>query len=217
MGIVRQERLDDSKKNKLIEAAIHEFTERGIERASYNKIIERSGLSKGTVYYYFDNKETLLLMVLEVIADRFIEAIGALPLPETKEQYWEIAWEYHKRIIEFFLENSSLSYVLLRLTNDLSMDERLESIQNRISNYMNRLLIRGQELGTIRNDLPIATINQLVQAMGSVLSAEILGNSNNPCDGSDKEAVRGKVKSFISSMHDLSMRVLAPREDENNV
>ena len=42
--IVRQERLKDDKKARLIEAAIEEFNEHGLQNASYNRIIERSGL-----------------------------------------------------------------------------------------------------------------------------------------------------------------------------
>ena len=88
--IVRQERLDDAKRARLMEAAVEEFSERGIEAASYNKIIERSGLSKGTVYYYFDNKEALLYTVLEDIGDRFLArwGNGNFPKPGRNTGRW---------------------------------------------------------------------------------------------------------------------------------
>ena len=82
--IVRQERLKDDKKARLIEAAIEEFNEHGLQNASYNRIIERSGLSKGAVYYYFENKDALFCTVLEDIGERFLEAIKGLELPETR-------------------------------------------------------------------------------------------------------------------------------------
>ena len=46
-------KIDDEKKAALIEAAMEEIAANGIDGASYNRIIERSGLSKGVVYYYF--------------------------------------------------------------------------------------------------------------------------------------------------------------------
>ena len=63
--IVRQERLKDDKKARLIEAAIEEFNEHGLQNASYNRIIERSGLNKEAVYYYFENKDALFYTVLK--------------------------------------------------------------------------------------------------------------------------------------------------------
>ena len=85
--IVRQEQLKDDKKARLIEAAIEEFNEHGLQNASYNRIIERSGLSKGAVYYYFENKDALFCTVIEDIGERFLDAIKDLEFPETKEGY----------------------------------------------------------------------------------------------------------------------------------
>ena len=44
--------------------------ESGFEQASYNRIIERAGLSKGAMYYYFDDKLDLYVTVLEVDSTR---------------------------------------------------------------------------------------------------------------------------------------------------
>ena len=55
----RSRRLDEDKRRSLIDAAIEEIAVNGMDGASYNRIIERSGLSKGAVYYYFENKESL--------------------------------------------------------------------------------------------------------------------------------------------------------------
>ena len=131
---------------------VEEFSERGIEAASYNKIIERSGLSKGTVYYYFDNKEALLYTVLEDIGDRFLAAMGERKLPETREEYRKVDREYHERAIRFFLENPSLTHILFMLSErDPRSDERLQRIHEKISAFTYRLLERGQQIGDNRS------------------------------------------------------------------
>lgn len=110
--IVRQERLKDDKKARLIEAAIEEFNEHGLQNASYNRIIERSGLSKGAVYYYFENKDALFCTVIEDIGERFLDAIKDLEFPETKEGYWDAVLAYRWREVAFFVANPSFGRIL---------------------------------------------------------------------------------------------------------
>ena len=204
--------MNDTKRTRLIDAAIEEFSERGVEGASYNKIIERSGLSKGTVYYYFDNKDSLLYTVLGDICERFENAIGTLELPQTKKVYWVAAWEYHNRAIRFFFENPSLSRIMFVLFgSDTRIDERLLAIHDRSTCFMKQLLLQGQKIGAVRNDLPVNTIQQLMHGSGKILSAAIVGE-NQTQDSQTQDAMQTKIKNFMLTMHDLSVRILTPGE-----
>jgi AcrR family transcriptional regulator len=209
-----------------MEAAMEEFAERGVESASYNKIIERSGLSKGTVYYYFDNKDSLLLTVLDEICQRFRNAIGNLRLPETKEEYWAIALEYHNRAIRFFLEDPLLWRVLLWISNDHPHNGDVEAFHSRITCVLDDLLVRGQEIGAVRSDIPLGTAQRLMHSIGKVLSADMLerggdGKSKNKSKNKETSAVfapdseeeQAKIEKFMLMIHDLSMRILTPEED----
>lgn len=53
------------RKKELINAALDEFTLRNYEKASLNTIIKNAGISKGTFYYHFQNKQALYLFLLE--------------------------------------------------------------------------------------------------------------------------------------------------------
>ena len=209
--------MNDTKRTRLIDAAIEEFSERGVEGASYNKIIERSGLSKGTVYYYFDNKDSLLYTVLGDICERFENAIGTLELPQTKEEYWVAAWEYHNRAIRFFFENPSLSRIMFVLFgSDTRIDERLLAIHDRSTCFMKQLLLQGQKIGAVRSDLPVNTIQQLMHGAGKILSAAIVRESQmqdvKQDDATNHDAMQTKIKNFMLTMHDLSVRILTPGE-----
>ncbi len=57
--------LAEDEKNNIIEAALDEFSEKDFEAASLNNIIARAGISKGSMYHYFNNKEDLYLYVIE--------------------------------------------------------------------------------------------------------------------------------------------------------
>jgi AcrR family transcriptional regulator len=214
--IVRRERLDDAKRVRLTEAAIVEFADRGFASASYNKIIERSGLSKGTVYYYFDNKDSLLLTVLDEICERFRGAIGDLELPKTKEGYWAAAWEYHKRAIQFFFDNPLLGRVMYWLSKeDPMIDEPLSATHKRAMCFFDSLLVRGLELGAVRDDLPVETVQRLMHTSAEVLAADLIGewsfeNAKTQKNASTDEERQQKIERFMVTMHDFSKRILTP-------
>ena len=210
--------MDDAKRARLMDAAIEEFAERGIESASYNKIIERSGLSKGTVYYYFDNKDSLLLTVLDEICDRFNRAMGDLELPDTKEEYWAAVREYDGRAIRFFLENPRLWRVVSWISKDAPLIEQLQAVRGRVTRFMDDLIVRGREIGTVRDDIPLEIVQRLMHELGKVLAAGMQEESETGSElpsqsgrGCEKEQV--KIEEFIATMHDLSKRILTPKED----
>lgn len=57
--------LDSEKQEKLINAAIEEFSTKTYEDASINKIIKSINLARGSFYLYFENKEDLYLYILK--------------------------------------------------------------------------------------------------------------------------------------------------------
>jgi AcrR family transcriptional regulator len=50
---------------EILDAALAEFAEYGLGGARMDRIAERAGVNKRLIYYYFENKESLFLAVLE--------------------------------------------------------------------------------------------------------------------------------------------------------
>lgn len=61
----------------IIEAAAHLFATRGYANSVLGDVAAAAGFSKGAVYHYFKDKESLLLQVLERIERRSIDATTA--------------------------------------------------------------------------------------------------------------------------------------------
>ena len=53
------------KKKKIMNAAKSEFVEYSFYDASINRIIKNAGISRGSFYMYFENKEDLFLYILD--------------------------------------------------------------------------------------------------------------------------------------------------------
>ncbi|MFA6504492.1 MAG: TetR/AcrR family transcriptional regulator [Treponemataceae bacterium] len=58
--------LDEDKRRRIETAAMEEFGTYGYERGSTDRIIRKSGISKGGLYEYIESKEDLFLHVVEI-------------------------------------------------------------------------------------------------------------------------------------------------------
>jgi TetR/AcrR family transcriptional regulator len=65
--------LSEKKKNKILDAAIQEFSTHRFSEASINQIVKTAEISRGSFYQYFDTKEDLYLYVLTEIGKKKME------------------------------------------------------------------------------------------------------------------------------------------------
>jgi TetR/AcrR family transcriptional regulator of autoinduction and epiphytic fitness len=66
-------RLTDRKREAIIDAAVAEFRQTGYEATSMDRVAERAGVSKRTVYNHFESKEALFAQILEKLWERSVE------------------------------------------------------------------------------------------------------------------------------------------------
>jgi len=68
----RRRRAPEARPQQILDAAFHEFGERGLANARLDDIAKRAGVAKGTIYLYFPNKEALFR---EMMLNTMIAAI----------------------------------------------------------------------------------------------------------------------------------------------
>ena len=95
----RWRRLPEERPKQILDAALAVFAERGLAGARLEDIAKRAGLSKGTIYLYFPNKEELFREVIRntVIAsiERGEERFEALGDPlQALDAWMEGYWAY---------------------------------------------------------------------------------------------------------------------------
>ncbi|MGG3469206.1 TetR/AcrR family transcriptional regulator [Neobacillus pocheonensis] len=71
--------LDKDKQERIINAAIKEFAQKGYDNASTNEIVKEAGISKGLLFHYFGNKKQLYLFLFdyctELITDEYYKKV----------------------------------------------------------------------------------------------------------------------------------------------
>lgn len=76
MQRARTHEAKDARRLALTEAALDEFFERGFSAARMDDIARRAGVSKGTLYLYFDSKEALFAALVEAYAAPNVERLA---------------------------------------------------------------------------------------------------------------------------------------------
>ncbi len=59
------ENLNKEKKQRIINSAIEEFANKGYKNATIDNIVSKAGISKGSVFQYFKNKESLYIYICD--------------------------------------------------------------------------------------------------------------------------------------------------------
>ena len=79
------DRIPEERRKKIIDVAVHEFANKGFDKANINKIAADAGISVGSIYKYFNTKEDLFLTcvlfgvnTLEQVLDEVVAAPGDL-------------------------------------------------------------------------------------------------------------------------------------------
>ena len=80
--------LETEKRERILNAALNEFAQKGFKNASTNEIVKEAGISKGLIFHYFKNKKQLYLFIYDYLMEIMIE------------EYFKKSWIEEKDILE---------------------------------------------------------------------------------------------------------------------
>ena len=122
----------EGKKNNILRAARKLFFDRGFKFVTVDSIAAKAGVSKGSIYLYFDSKEEIYAQVL--ITDN-IELNKNIRIFSTKEApAAELLLEFSQIYINYFLEHNELFRILMTFM--------LQTEQMNLTQEQNTKLIR---------------------------------------------------------------------------
>ncbi len=76
--ITKRPDLSEDRKNEILDAALEVFGEMGLSDASVDDVVRRSGLSKGTLYWYFKSKDRLIGALMKRFFGQELEKVRRL-------------------------------------------------------------------------------------------------------------------------------------------
>ncbi len=153
----RFEKLDPERRASILAVATEEFAEHGFEAASYNQIIARTGLSKGAIYYYFDDKEDLYTTVLRDAVERLIMGSGDMASAKDAESFWAEFEAWYVRSLGLFQREPAsvgLARSVAKAMARGAATGAIAELRQLARGWMDQFIAQGQSLNAIRSDLP---------------------------------------------------------------
>lgn len=153
----RFEKLDPARRAAILAVASEEFALHGYEGASYNRIIERSGLSKGALYYYFDDKEDLYVTVLRDALRRLVFEVADLGAACDAAAFWREFEAWYGRSLRLFQQDPSAVGLARSLANVAARGTAggvMADVRRITRGWVDEFIGQGQALGVVRRDLP---------------------------------------------------------------
>lgn len=94
-----------SKKEALLQTAVHLFVKQGFENTPTSQITAEAGVASGTLFYHFKTKDELLQSAYESVYDDLMEAVSpkydaSKPLKEKMYAFWVayIVWGFENKV-----------------------------------------------------------------------------------------------------------------------
>ncbi len=168
MPLPRFSNLDEPRRRSILAAAAEEFGERGFSAASYNRIIERAGISKGAMYYYFADKDDLFRTVLDSALAQWFAQVGYPFQADDAESFWAACQSMYERSLRFMLDdpkNAALCFNITRARERLEGHEALVELQKRMEEWTRELVRHGRAIGAVRADIPPDLMVQVALSM----------------------------------------------------
>jgi AcrR family transcriptional regulator len=161
-------RLDPERQQAILNAILDEATEKGPSALNIKQVAERAGVSVGSLYTYFSNREGMLAFAVQVCVrivtdafDEFRPYLLALPLDQALEAYLigGVEWSHmYTGLLRLFARaayhgDPELSEPLVRPIADLLRD------------MVHEMLTQAAERGEIRDDVDLEAAARLVHAL----------------------------------------------------
>jgi AcrR family transcriptional regulator len=170
--MARIDKLENEKKARILSAAAGEFSRRGYEGGSLARIGEAAGVSKASLYYYFEDKADLYLCVLREAWGFLLPAEATLDLGALDEEnFWSELQRHYFALVERTQQAEWLAAAgKLFYSAPPEAGEIVAEWHGRAEAFLAALLRRGQRLGVVRRDLPEGLL--LAVVLGSARAAD---------------------------------------------
>lgn len=127
--------VSEMRKEQILAAATEVFSRKGFSDARMEDIADETGVSKATLYLYFDSKDDLITAILDLIFQREFKEISQLDLRAISAT--EAIWQMIDLVVQDFIRMQHLVPVTYEF---LALAFRNPVVQTAIQQYFDRYM-----------------------------------------------------------------------------
>ena len=156
-------------KNRILEAALQEFSEKGFNQTTMDDVARRVGVSKGALYLYFKSKEELFRGIYE----KAPHALGDMIRSSFKgDNLIESASQIFDGMIKQYASNPGLSFeIFAEATRNPGLKKILRSNYDEYINIMLGFLKEQQRKGNVNKEQDLHALAQALISLWNGMEA----------------------------------------------
>jgi TetR/AcrR family transcriptional regulator len=167
--------INESKRNRIYDAAALEFAREGYEKANIKSIADRAKISKGSLYDYFENKEDLYLDVCVHGIAMSRENIDSI-IDDRKDFFRQIR-DIFAQGLGFIIRYPQYAQLYVNISSsgmEQFADRLTLAVEKHTADYYKRAIRRGIDEGFIRRDLDVDMAAFLINSMYVMMMISIV-------------------------------------------
>jgi len=160
--------LPPAKQEKIIEAALDEFADKGYQPASVNVMVSASGIAKGSLYQYFKDKKSLFLYVFQVGIGLVRRTLMRVKEETAEQNFFQRMEQSLLAGVDFIHRHPKIYRIYLKIMFDQRVPERdrlLAAVRRFAADYLSSLVRQGVARGEIRADVSMPSLIFMLDAL----------------------------------------------------
>jgi AcrR family transcriptional regulator len=168
--------LPQEKREMIINAAVEEFAEYGLENASTNRIVANSGISKGSFYQYFEDKQDVFMYLLSVLEQEKMQYFQGRHPPSTNMD----TFEYFRWMIKAGMEFNSAYPRMTQAVSRVLLGEGLyygkdfASYREKTTQALSMMIGQAIERGEVDPSVDVELAVMVMDTWSNAISTYIL-------------------------------------------
>jgi AcrR family transcriptional regulator len=168
--------LPSEKRETVMNAAIEEFAEYGLENASTNRIVKNSGIAKGSFYQYFEDKQDVFMHMLDLIEQKELEFFKNEHPPDLKMDVFHYYRWMVKKGMEFGLAHPRAIQAAWRvlLGEGLYYGKNLAGYRDKTKQALTMMIKLAMERGEVDPSVDIELAVMVMETWSNAITTYVL-------------------------------------------
>ena len=168
--------LPQEKREIIMNAAVDEFAEYGLENASTNRIVKNSGIAKGSFYQYFEDKQDVFMHMLEVIEQKELEYFRNVHPPDHNMDVFHYFHWMLKTGMEFGLAHPRMIQAAWRvlLGEGFYYGTRLGDYRQKTTQALTMMIKQAMERGEVDPSVDVKLAVMIMETWSNAITNYVL-------------------------------------------
>lgn len=164
------------KRETIMNAAIEEFAEYGLENASTNRIVKNSGIAKGSFYQYFEDKQDVFMHMLDLIEQKELEFFKDQHPPDHNMDVFHYFRWMVKKGMEFGLDNPRAIQAAWRvlLGEGLYYGKNLAGYRQKTTQALTMMITQAMERGEVDPSVDVELAVMVMETWSNAITTYVL-------------------------------------------